>query len=224
MKKEAELINNKTLGHQVLDRLRAKIMDLDFLPGESVSLKGLAELFGVSIQPVREAVWQLEAEGILHVKPNKGIQISQLSAKEFKEISMMRLNLESLALTEACSRRTDKHIAAARKVLKIMKRKIKENDPKEYMRQNVFFHYELYRAADMPFLLRTIDTLRLRVHPYIYQSVTTSRAIADTFQVHADILEGVKNRDAPAAVKSLREDLQEVTDYLLGVWEKQNLV
>ena len=217
-----DLINNKTLGQQVLDRLRLKIMDLDFLPGESVSLKGLAELFGVSIQPVREAVWQLEAEGVLNVRPNKGIQISQLSAKDFKEISLMRLNLESLALTEACSLRSEKHIAAARNSLAIMNRKIEENDPKEYMRQNVIFHYELYRAADMPILLRTIDTLRLRVHPYIYQSVTTSRDIANTYQVHADILAGVINRDASAAVLSLKEDLQEVMEYLLSSWENED--
>ena len=222
MEIEVDLINNKTLGQQVLDRLREKIMNLDLLPGESVSLKGLAELFGVSIQPVREAVWQLEAEGVLNVKPNRGIQINQLSAKDFKEISLMRLNLESLALTEACIRRTEKDIASARKSLRIMKRKIKEGDPKEYMRQNVLFHYELYRAADMPILLRTIDTLRLRVHPYIYQSVTTSRDIANTYQVHADILEAVINRDAPSAVESLREDLQEVVDYLLSSWEEEN--
>lgn len=217
-----DLINNKTLGQQVLDRLREKIMNLDLLPGESVSLKGLAELFGVSIQPVREAVWQLEAEGVLNVKPNRGIQISQLSAKDFKEISLMRLNLESLALTEACIRRTEKDIAGARKSLRIMKRKITEGDPKEYMRQNVLFHYELYRAANMPILLRTIDTLRLRVHPYIYQSVTTSRDIANTYQVHADILEAVINRDAPSAVQSLKEDLQEVVEYLLSRWEEEN--
>ena len=217
-----DLINNKTLGQQVLDRLREKIMNLDLLPGESVSLKGLAELFGVSIQPVREAVWQLEAEGVLNVKPNRGIQISQLSAKDFKENSLMRLNLESLALAEACMRRTEKDIASARKSLRIMKRKIKEGDPKEYMRQNVLFHYELYRAADMPILLRTIDTLRLRVHPYIYQSVTTSRDIANSYQVHADILEAVINRDVPSAVQPLKEDLQEVVDYLLSIWEEEN--
>ena len=222
MEIEVDLINNKTLGQKVLDRLREKIMNLDLLPGESVSLKGLAELFGVSIQPVREAVWQLEAEGVLNVKPNRGIQISQLSAKDFKEISLMRLNLESLALTEACIRRTEKDIASARKSLRIMKRKIKEGDPKEYMRQNVLFHYELYRAADMPILLRTIDTLRLRVHPYIYQSVTTSRDIANSYQVHADILEAVINRDVPSAVQSLKEDLQEVVDYLLSIWEEEN--
>jgi DNA-binding GntR family transcriptional regulator len=197
-------------------------MNLDFLPGESISLKGLAKLFGVSIQPVREAVWQLEAEGVLHVKPNKGIQISQLSAKQFKEISLMRLNLESLALTEACERRTDKDIKAAQKSLDVMKRMIKEGDSKEYMRQNVIFHYKLYQAADMPILLRTIDTLRLRVHPYIYQSVTTSRDIASTYQVHVDILEGVIKQDAPAALKSLEADLQEVVDYLLNSWEKEN--
>lgn len=217
-----DLINNKTLGQQVLDRLRLKIMNLDLLPGESVSLKGLAELFGVSIQPVREAVWQLEAEGVLNVRPNRGIQISRLSAKDFKEISLMRLNLESLALDEACSRRTDKDIAGARKSLGIMKRKIKENDPKGYMRQNVIFHYELYQAADMPILLRTIDTLRLRVHPYIYQSVTTTRDIANTYQVHADILEGVIARDSLSAVQSLKEDLQEVAQYLLNSWDNEN--
>ena len=69
-----EKITTVTLRQKVYEQLRANILGADILPGEIISLRGLAEKFGVSILPVREAVWQLESENILVVESNKRIQ------------------------------------------------------------------------------------------------------------------------------------------------------
>ena len=69
-----EKITTVTLRQKVYEQLRSKILGAELLPGEVISLRGLAEKFGVSILPVREAVWQLESEKILVVESNKKIQ------------------------------------------------------------------------------------------------------------------------------------------------------
>jgi len=93
-----EKITTVTLRQKVYEQLRSKIFGADLLPGEKISLRGLAEKFGVSILPIREAVWQLESENILVVESNKKIQVNHLTAREFEEVLNLRLLLESEAV------------------------------------------------------------------------------------------------------------------------------
>ena len=90
-----EKITNVTLRQKVYEQLRTKILGAELLPGEIISLRGLAEKFGVSILPIREAVWHLESENILLVERNKRIQVNHLTSMEFKEVLNIRLLLES---------------------------------------------------------------------------------------------------------------------------------
>jgi DNA-binding GntR family transcriptional regulator len=93
-----EKITNVTLRQKVYDQLRSRILDAELLPGEKISLRGLAEQFGVSLLPVREAVWQLESERVLVVESNKKIRVNHLTRQEFKEVLNLRLLLESEAV------------------------------------------------------------------------------------------------------------------------------
>ena len=92
-----ERISVKTLRQEVYDQLRDKIISAEILPGEAVSLRGLAEKFGVSLMPVREALWQLESERIIVIESNKRIRVNTLTAKEMEEALRLRLLLESTA-------------------------------------------------------------------------------------------------------------------------------
>ena len=97
-----EKITTVTLRQKVYEQLRSKILGAELLPGEIISLRGLADKFGVSILPVREAVWQLESEKIVVVESNKRIQVNHLTSEDFKEVLNLRLLLESEAVDKAC--------------------------------------------------------------------------------------------------------------------------
>src|SRR4030042_2047611 len=97
-----EKISVKTLRQKVYDQLRDKIISAEILPGESISLRELAAKFGVSLMPVREALWQLESEKIIVIESNKRIHVNTLTAKEMEEALRLRLMLESLAAEKAC--------------------------------------------------------------------------------------------------------------------------
>ena len=88
-----EKISVKTLRQEVYDKLRDKIISAEILPGETISLRELAAKFGVSLMPVREALWQLESERIIVIESNKRIRVNTLTAKEMEEALMVDVTI-----------------------------------------------------------------------------------------------------------------------------------
>ena len=101
----AEKITSVTLRQKVYEQLRAKILGAELLPGEIINLRGLADRFGVSLLPVREAVWQLESEKILVVESNKKIPSTELIS-EFSSVTRanrLAATADALALNSRSS-------------------------------------------------------------------------------------------------------------------------
>ena len=92
-----EKITTKTLRQQIYDQLRKKIIAAEILPGQVVTIQGLAKQFEVSVMPVREALWQLESEGVVVIESNKSIHVNALRRNEMEEILDLRLILEAIA-------------------------------------------------------------------------------------------------------------------------------
>ena len=116
-----EKISVKTLRQEVYDQLRDKIISAEILPGESISLRDLAAKFGVSLMPVREALWQLESEKIIVIESNKRIHVNTLTAKEMEEALRLRVLLESMAAERACDLRPDEEIPKLKQLLRAWK-------------------------------------------------------------------------------------------------------
>ena len=152
-----ERISVKTLRQEVYDQLRDKIISAEILPGETVSLRGLAEKFGVSLMPVREALWQLESERIIVIESNKRIRVNTLTAKEMEEALRLRLLLESTAAERACDLRPEEAVPKVRGILEAMDASL--DRPKIYMRRNTQFHFSIYAYSDSPLLLEYVGFL-----------------------------------------------------------------
>ena len=102
---EIQRIESKTLREKVYEQLRHKIIYGDILPGQKVTLRNLAEQFGVSFIPVREALWQLETEKVIVIERNKFIRVNTLTPAEMKEALAIRLKLEAEVAERACELR-----------------------------------------------------------------------------------------------------------------------
>ncbi len=96
---ELKKVETKTLRALIYEQLRERIMSGEIKPGEDLSFRTLAEKLGVSLMPVREAVWQLESDKILVVKNNRGIRVNALSQADLQEALHIRFILESEAMT-----------------------------------------------------------------------------------------------------------------------------
>ena len=100
-------VDSKTIRQRVYEQLRHRIIYGELLPGQTITLRQLADGFGVSFIPVREALWQLESEKVVVIERNKCIRISTLSAREMKEALSIRLFLESQVARKACAIRPE---------------------------------------------------------------------------------------------------------------------
>lgn len=204
------------------NQLRAKILAAEFLPGETLSLRGMAAKFGVSLVPIREAVFQLGSEGILIIESNKRIQVSKLKIPTFKEILNLRLLLESEAIEQACNKRPKSAVAKVEKILEKMKQTAGVN-PKLYATLNTKFHNTIYSYADSPQLEELIHRLLARVMPYIYLFAIHGRNLDSAMESHMNMFKGFLQGDGKTAAEALCKDLQVAGEYILARLKEEQL-
>ena len=214
-----EKITTVTLRQKVYDQLRTKILGAEIVPGEVISLRGLAEQFGVSLLPVREAVWQLESENILVVESNKRIQVNHLTKSQFKEVLNVRLLLESEAVKKACQIRPKKAVGKVEKILNNMKKTV-GNDHRAYIKRNDQFHKAIYSCAGSPLLMELIQRLLARVNPYIYLYAIANRDLSSAIGCHQEMFEGFSTGDGERTKVALHQDLTDAAYFIIPHLEK----
>lgn len=214
-----EKITTVTLRQKVYDQLRTKILGAELLPGEVISLRGLAEQFGVSLLPVREAVWQLESENILVVESNRKIQVNHLTRSQFREVLNLRLLLESEAVEKACLLRPEKAVARVEKILNSMKKTVGINH-RAYIKKNDEFHKTIYSYAGSPLLMELIQRLLARVNPYIYLHAIENRDLSSAIGCHAEMFAGFSSGDGELTTRALHKDLTDAADFIIPHLEK----
>jgi DNA-binding GntR family transcriptional regulator len=144
--------------------LRTAILQGRLKSNQPLRQDQIAELFGVSKIPVREAMVQLRAEGLIEFAPNRGFVVSELSPAEVEEIYVMRLALETKALERAIPKLRSADLIRAASVLEISET---EEDRSQWGELNWEFHSTLYQAAEWPRLLNTIRVLHNNVARYL---------------------------------------------------------
>ena len=214
---EFEKIENKTLRQKVYEQLKEKMITAEILPGEHITLRNLAERLGVSLMPVREALWQLESEGAVVIEANKRMRVNNLTVEDVQEILNIRLNLEIMAAKMACDLRPESSLRELERTLKTLR--ASERKPEAYLKANRHYHFTIYRMAQAPILLDLIGRLWIRFGPYIYLVTRKSDDIVLSNDYHETIFEAIKTRNKASIGKGIRHDLENsarVVTSLLG--------
>ena len=142
----------------ILAELRRVILDGAVLPGTQIPLAEVADLFGVSQIPVREALKTLIGEGLVAHRSNFGYAIAQLTPQELREMYIVRETLEAAALAASVANATDEDRAAVTGVHDILQKAIRDDDPVTYHRQSREFHLALTRPSRMYRLLHMLES------------------------------------------------------------------
>jgi DNA-binding GntR family transcriptional regulator len=177
-------------------------------PPGPIRVRTLAERFGVSATPVREALRRLEAEGLVTVR-NRQILVNALSVEEMHEIYRIRVVLESFALRQAVKRlrNDDEALGKLESLIADMDRF--ERSPEEWRTANEEFHWTLYRAAEMPKLELILSSLWIAVEPYVRLYTSTVPTFRAAQEGHRLLLDDIRRGDADAATAAMREHLGE---------------
>jgi DNA-binding GntR family transcriptional regulator len=205
-------IPTKTIRQRIYETLKHKIIFGEILPGQYMTLQGLANEFGVSLMPVREALWQLESEKIVVIEMNKSIHVNTLTLSEMQEASQLRLMLEARAAAKACDRITDADRSRIKRILDSMEGALL--DPERYLMLNRQFHLAIYSCADAPMLLQLIHSIWARINPYRHIIVAKFGDPSTSVKCHRNMYAALTKRDKEKLNRWLHQDL-ELADNLI---------
>lgn len=210
-----------TLKDEVYARICEALMSGEFLPGERLTVRRVAELTNTSVMPVREAFRRLASEGALEPTSSGWTQVPIIDSSRLKEIVMLRSHLEGLAARLAAKCITPQELAELELSNSQMLEAIRRRDAREEARTNERFHFGIYRAARSPELLRIIESIWLRVGPVLislhsdYNKDAAAARRRNTAH-HGVLIEALRQRNGKKAEQTLRQDLEDAADFYLA--------
>ncbi|MFQ5785094.1 MAG: GntR family transcriptional regulator [Alphaproteobacteria bacterium] len=205
-----------TLPDQIYRRTKDLILDGEIEPGQLVTIQGLADAFGVSAMPVREALQRLIAEKALSVVSGRSVGLAELSGERLRDLRRVRLRIESLAAEWAAEQISNSDLKQLTKLVATMDIAATDGDSHRYVRANREFHFTVYRASNSETLLSIIEGLWLQVSPY-FHLLHDSGNYADANEQHKQVLNALRDRDGEAAGAYIRADIEAATEILLDL-------
>jgi len=162
-KEPGDRAKSAPLSDQVTAKIRELILNEELRPGTRIGQEALAKRFGTSRIPVRDALRQLESEGLVILTPNSSARVAKLDAQECSEIYKIRERIEPLALAESIPRMSDEDVAALERAADRIERTM---DSDVFLRLDREFHLSSYRAANTPRLMALIERYWNTTQPY----------------------------------------------------------
>ncbi|MBZ9771773.1 GntR family transcriptional regulator [Mesorhizobium sp. CO1-1-8] len=200
-------LEHQTLNDRAYGALKQELISGGFGPGQTLVIRKLAETFGISTTPIREALQRLVAERLLEMQNNRSVIVPLLSASAFEELTRIRIAVEGLAGEMAASRMSESGLVDIQATLAGMQRAIEAGDARTYLSLNEAFHFAIYHHAGAPILLNMIRDLWGRVGPYLKLLMQADRYIPRSNDAHRKIVAALEQRNGPTARMFIEEDI-----------------
>jgi DNA-binding GntR family transcriptional regulator len=199
---------------RIAAELRSELMTGALGPGAELSQVVLAERFGVSRIPIRDALRILAGEGLVEIQTNRGAKAIALSAGEVREIYDLRVLLECDCLRRSAENMT---IEALEDIERVRRKSDLDAGTPAWAAGDWAFHSALYQRAERPRQIAMIEALRracqLHVNVYSAMPIKTPRWLDE----HRIIVGHLRNNEMDQAVAALREHLEATAQHLLGL-------
>ena len=201
-------IPRQSLTSAVADKLRDKIVRGELKEGEQLRQDAIANEFQVSRIPVREALRQLEAEGLITIILHRGAVVSSLSPTDILEVFQMRALLEAEVLRASIPNLSEEHFRAAEEILRRYDEALwTEGDVGSWGRLNTEFHSALYAGAERPQFMSVIRTLNYKGERYIRLQLYLTREVERAKQEHRMLLDLCRARNVDGAVELVKRHI-----------------
>jgi DNA-binding GntR family transcriptional regulator len=209
------------------DHIRKRILNGEYPPGKTLNNNVLSDEIGVSRTPVRDALRQLEVEGLISIRPRLGSSVRTMDFKEFEEMNELRVALECHAANLAAKRRSHADLEAIKAPLEALRTAIEsyianyhgEALPKEVVSEDIEFHIAILNAAKNDLIKKEIFRLHL-IHRIVsaptvlahgslrpFDRATPITKHREVAEEHRTIYEAISNCDAAAARSAMEHHL-----------------
>jgi DNA-binding GntR family transcriptional regulator len=207
---------NKTKKELIVELLREIILSGELVPGERLLQEELAERFEVSPTPIREAIQQLVAEGVLSHSPYRGVQVAEVRLEDMQEVYLIRSVTEELATRIAVPNLRIADVKQLHGYQDQLRAALEASDLRSVRKINQEFHMLIYRTAEMPLLYQMIRNLWTK-SPWDTLYVLPNRA-PHASDEHQRILAAIDAGDAEQAGHFMRLHIEsgytELSHYL----------
>ena len=203
------VIPRQSLTSAVADKLRDQIIRGEIGEGSQLRQDAIATQYQVSRIPVREALRQLEAEGLITIVPNRGAVVPALSPDDIEELFAIRALLEPEVLKRSIPYLTEEDFSEAEAILRRYVSELRREDHVSgWGRLNWQFHSTLYSRANQPRFMAVIRNVNNSGERYTRLQLYLTHGIQRANEEHHRILELCRGRDVAGACKLLREHIE----------------
>ncbi len=192
------------LYQEVAERLRERIFAHELKPGAWIDEQTLAEHYGISRTPLREALKVLASEGLVTLKPRRGCYVTEISERDLDEIFSVMALLEGQSARDATERSSDADLAQFKALHDDLESAAKRDDINGFFEANQAFHHQLQIVADNRWLQQAIEDLRKVIKLSRHHSLFSEGRLEQSLSEHRDILKAMLARNGEAAETAMR--------------------
>ena len=217
--KPDEVGSSRPLHGKIFEKLESSILSGKYKYGDTLNEIKLAEEMGVSRTPDREALRQLELEGLVAYIPNKGVVVRGLSKEDIKDIYEIRLVIEGMTARRAAENITDEELAELKEYIELEEFYTARDDAKQLSRLDTCFHETIYKACGSRLLAKTLKAFHNYVKSVRDISLSSPERARETYLEHKAIYEAIRDRDRELAEILMEQHIRNATAFM----EKQSL-
>ena len=193
----------RALYEEVAELLRQRIFARELEPGSWIDEVKIAEAYGISRTPLREALKVLAAEGLVTMKVRRGAYVTEVNEKDLSDVYHLLALLESDAAGVVAERATEAELESLAELHQSLERA--QGDREAFFRLNEEFHQRLLQLADNRWREQMVADLRKVMKLNRHQSLLKSGRILESLQEHRLLLQALQSRDAAASAQRMRE-------------------
>ena len=207
-------INDYELLNQKIYRiLKTRIIKGNLKPGEKILESKIAEQLGVSRTPVREALQKIAAEGLVEIKPNLGMIITEFSFEDICEVLQIRGILEGLAASIAAKKINKEEIKKLEKNVEQMSISIDKNDLVAYSDLNGEFHNLIFNVCGNKRLTKICNNLSNSDYRYRIRALRNNpERIKSSLREHQEIVKALKRKDSEQADRLSQKHVKNILE------------
>ena len=194
-------------------QLKQKIISFELYPGTRVTEQVLAEMFGVSRTPIRQALQRLEIEGFLHIRPKLGCFIRELDVAELMEYYEARIAIEQLIVDAAVNNMPDRLIDQMMAAWDEGSHDAEMASGVDLGEKDESFHVGLATASDKPVLASILQNINHRIRVIRRLDLNSDNRSQRTYNEHYEILQHIKARDTAKAKSAMKRHIQRSREF-----------
>jgi DNA-binding GntR family transcriptional regulator len=203
----------RVLREEVRDHLMKEILDGHLAPGDRIVETRIAQQFGVSQAPVREALRDLELFGFVASSPFRGATVRQMSIEDHLQLYPIRAVLEGLAARYAAAHVTEAVLRRLEKLMATMQSAAARGDERAQIAADFRFHRTIMETAGNWLLLQSWERMQLATTTFL-TIARSHHSLQDIADRHAPLLEALRGRDPERAEREMRRHIEEPGEWL----------